>query len=186
MGQIRPVQVFRRINHHLACLLLCVGITACQSTGHGGLPVDWTMQGRVAVSSDLLRRSVNIHWRQQGERFDIHLTGPLGVPVGRIEGDDKSAWLDVPGERRQNATGPDGLFRQHFEFSVPLSSVRHWVRGVMDPSMPHDYGGEHYLQAGWKIEYLAYHDGPGAVLPRKLRISRPEASLTLLVRRWEV
>lgn len=186
MGRIRPIQVFRRINQSLACLLLCVGITACQSTGPMDLPVDWTLRGRVAVTSDLLRRSVNIHWRQQGERFDIHLTGPLGLPVGRIEGDDRTAWLDVPGEPRQNAAGPDGLFRQHFGFSIPLTSMRHWVRGLMDPGLPHEYRGEHYLQAGWKIEYISYDDGLDVALPRNLRISRPEASLTLLVRRWEV
>ena len=180
----RRTQAFERTKQTLSCLLFCLAIAGCQSMRPEDTLPDWSLQGRVAVKSYVLQRSINIHWRQRGERFDIHLTGPLGISVGRIEGDSKQAWLGVPGELRQAATDPDSLFRRHFGFSIPLSSVRHWVRGQMDPGLSYRTRDDHFLQAGWKIEYLGYQESLDTKLPRKVRISRPEASLTLLIRSW--
>ena len=141
---------------------------------------DWYLNGRLAVIAGDRRGSFGLDWAQFERDYTIDLYGPLGLGVARVERVGGTVTLKVPGEPEVSARNADDLLVSVTGLAIPVTPLRYWVRGEPAPGrfVPTENG---FRQGGWTIEYLSRDDG----LPTRMTVSRPEARMTLVVRRWE-
>ncbi|WP_425603971.1 lipoprotein insertase outer membrane protein LolB [Luteimonas kalidii] len=202
-----------RLVHALAvaCVLLlggCVSVpqrppvpvdmaAARESEAQRGSLVDWSLEGRVAISNARQGGSGRLDWVQRGERYDLTLSAPVTRQGWRLSGDAASARLEgVEGGPREGADVEALLFGAT-GWEIPVRAMVDWVRGVAAPTGP--YGPARVVhgagnlptrleQAGWTIEYRDWFEaGPGQPsLPRRIEASRDQARVRLVVDGWTV
>jgi len=150
----------------------------------------YELAGRVAVAAGSEGFTAHLSWKQQGARSTVVLSGALGIGGLRVVAD--GATLDVQTSKGQRLASDQA--REELEdklgFEPPLSSLRYWVLGVPDPSLPatETVGADQRLTAlvqdGWQIAYPAYLEANGYPLPRRLTLRRGDVRVRVVVDRW--
>jgi outer membrane lipoprotein LolB len=155
----------------------------------------WQARGRLGISSRDNGGSGSFEWRQQEDRADVLIRGPVGIGSVRLQmhgegakpelrlqtGDGQSvesqaAWIEL--EARLGAP-------------VPAGSLRYWMLGLAAPG-PHEWraqsaGGVSTLeQDGWQIEYEEYANEQGAKVPVKIRAANGATRIRIVVDRWQL
>ncbi|MEX0941182.1 MAG: lipoprotein insertase outer membrane protein LolB [Pseudomonadales bacterium] len=165
-------------------LLALMFLTACSTqpvvTGDV-VPEDgtWSLRGKLGISAGQERGNFTIDWQQDGDQFEIHLLGPLGMGVANISGTDQGVVLRVPGEEPVFAVSADELLANVMGFNFPVAQMKYWVRGRPAPGRYRDVN-HGFTQFGWKVEYLAIEQA----LPVRIRLTRPEVKLIMAIRQW--
>lgn len=154
---------------------------------------DWRAAGRVAVSADAEGWSASMRWRQRGERFRIHLSGPFGQGAVRISGSPQGVELRTADGRVEQAASPESLLASELGVAVPISALRFWLTGRPAPGsdatrLTLDWAGrvEELEQLGWTVHYQEYADGGGGDLPARLEVSRDSVQARFALRGWQV
>lgn len=158
---------------------------------------DWSLAGRIAVSTGRDGGSGRIDWRHDGERYEVSLSAPVTRRSWRLRGDAGGAVLEgLEGGARH---GPDAaaVLYEATGWDIPILALADWVRGArsdaLGPALV-EYGADGRLarieQGGWTIDYRwpgAAADGHDAlpVLPSRLDARRGEATVRLIVDHWD-
>jgi len=156
---------------------------------------DWSLQGRVALSNGRDGGSGRIDWQQHGEHYSVALSAPITRQSWRLSGDAGGARLEGLDGGPRDGADPARLLREATRWEIPVTALADWVRGLR-ASADHGpaqlaFGVDGRLarieQDGWTIDYSAWqaHAG-GTELPVRLNARRGEASVRLVVDRWEV
>ena len=80
----------------------------------------------------------------------------------------------------------DAIVSSRLGVKVPVSSLKYWVLGLVDPYadyMPQDSG---FDQHGWKVRYLQMQLNGKENLPRKIRLEQGAAKVKLIVNQWDM
>lgn len=149
------------------------------------------LSGRIAVAAAQEGFNAKLRWKQQGERANVALDGPLGVGGVRINSSGSS--LDVVTSRgeRLDSTAARQEITARLGFDPPLQSLRFWVQGVPDPSSPADVVLDDsqrlasLRQDGWQIDYTMYSAVKGKWLPSRMTLRRDDVRVKLLVESWD-
>ncbi|MFC0268266.1 lipoprotein insertase outer membrane protein LolB [Kushneria aurantia] len=150
----------------------------------------WQALGKVGIRTPDDSQSANLDWVQQPGQYRISVSGPWGTGRNTLEGDDSGVTLTNSDGTFRAAT-PEALMAQQMGWSLPLSSLDYWVRGLPDPRGPHrvsedDRGFPATLdQAGWHIEYRDWSLADGLWLPRRLIMTYDDIRTTLVINRWQ-
>jgi outer membrane lipoprotein LolB len=202
--------MLRRIDGTRGCLigLLCAGFLAgCVTAPRATPPMDvaqqtqflsqlqrYSFSGSVGVAPQGLTPSVE--WRQQQALTKVKLAGPLGAGSMQLEFSPSALRLATGrGEQLVDADAEQVLL-QELGFLPPFEALRYWVLGVPAPGAvtteTRNAAGtlQRLEQQGWTIVYerresVASSAG-GVQLPTKLRATRGEQRLTLVVYRWRL
>lgn len=149
----------------------------------------WALQGRVATGQ-LLGWTGNLNWRQNGEDFDVRLSGPMGAGGFRASGTLDRVVIRT-GDRRMVTTEPDALVAQTLGWTFPLEPLRYWGRGLPAPGgydrISVDAQGRLVAieQDGWKVAFPEYAEPDGApALPERIVLDNGETRIRLVVDRW--
>jgi outer membrane biogenesis lipoprotein LolB len=90
----------------------------------------------VAVAAGEGGFSAGLRWAQRGDAATVDLAAPLGLAAAHIEQSaDAIAFTTSNGLRLENAAASAALQRE-FGFEPPLASLRYWLVGAGDPSLP--------------------------------------------------
>lgn len=124
-------------------------------------------------------------WSDDGRRYVLDLTNPLGSTEARVEGRPGAASLTKADGTRLEADNPDALAEEALGSSMPVSGLRDWLRGKL-PAEPEptdlkrdDVGHPaSFEQGGWRAT-LSRYDELG---PRLLVLERLEPGRRILVR----
>ncbi len=138
----------------------------------------WAMTGKLGVRSPLYSGSLGLNWTSANGGTAIRLTGPLGLTVATIERVPGGLNLTTADDGTVFITEPE--LGEYLGYPMPLHQLSSWVRGVPDPAAPfrrHDNG---FSQADWRVIYSSHE----AKDPARIRLSRKETTLTLVIRRW--
>ncbi|MCC7410658.1 MAG: outer membrane lipoprotein LolB [Gammaproteobacteria bacterium] len=151
----------------------------------------WTLAGRVAIRTDADAYSASLHWVQDGPRYTLRLTGPLGRGAVELRGDAAGIVLRTAGDETVTAQDAQELMRTQLGWSLPVAGLRFWVRGIPDPGLAVDglvfdaTGRLRVLeQTGWRIEVERYVEAGSYVLPARLILTSSHASVRMAVNRW--
>lgn len=163
------------------------------------LPIQhWELRARLAVRADERGGQVSLHWRRDGARHSIRLTGPLGRGVLHLTQDESGAHLqDAEQNVLHAASGEDLLFR-YTGWRLPVANLNYWVRGLPAPDLAvvtelDDLGRLKSLrQQDWDVEYEEYVRSEGYELPSRLRLTslanassgQPAMQVRLVIERW--
>ncbi|MEM7252336.1 MAG: lipoprotein insertase outer membrane protein LolB [Pseudomonadota bacterium] len=151
----------------------------------------WRAKGRVGLRSDQERWAATVHWEHARTDFRIQLSGPFGQGAARIIGSEAGVELLTADGQRRFAKNPEALLERELGWRVPISGLKDWILG-----RPAGQLGESRLlldaegrltgleQAGWSIDYSAYHENID--LPRRMSVSRGLVEAQFSIREWVV
>ncbi len=140
------------------------GCVAPQIQGPADAGVDiWRAQGKLGIVAEGKGRSINFDWSNDHHNFDIRLSGALGVGAARLSKRGSTIELTT-GDGRYRAASAEDLLWQTLGWSVPVSDLRYWIKGLPAPDSPvtaseRDPAGSllSLTQQGWQIDYRSDH-----------------------------
>jgi len=150
----------------------------------------WEFRGRIGVSAGEEGFNGKLHWQQRGDRFDVTVSGPLGVGTVKIEGDGQRMQLtDNEGVVTELGDAERDL-RERYGWPIPVASLRYWTLGIPDPGYPattrFDETGQlaSIEQNGWTVAVGQYGEGGGQAMPRRVTAQGDDARVRLVVDKW--
>ncbi len=146
----------------------------------------WSMDGRVAVQTVKDSFSATLSWRHlQGEDV-LELSGPLGQGRTIIRSWPDRVVVDDGDQERLYFQSAEAVFRRYFSVSFPVSAVGYWLLGVADPGLPVVLTQTGFVQNGWRVEYLQDQEVGKVFLPRKIRLSKQQTRIKLIIDQWNI
>lgn len=173
--------------------LLAATLAACSTTPkpiEGASADAFSRIGRFAITVNEEGGKQNavqggFSWSDDGRRYVLDLTNPLGSTEARVEGRPGAASLTKADGTRLEANNPDALAEEALGSSMPVSGLRDWLRGKLpaDPQASEvtrdDLGRPTaFEQGGWRAN-LSRYDNLG---PQMLVLQRQEPGRRIMVR----
>lgn len=150
---------------------------------------DWSLSGRIAVSSGGKGGSGRIEWSQRGERFEVALSAPVTRQSWRLSGAPGDARLDGLEGGPRAGDNAAALLRQATGWDIPVEALSSWLRGLPAEGSaaarlrPGPDGRPLSIeQGGWTIAYQWPASGD---LPSRLDAQRADARVRLIVDEWQ-
>ncbi|MEM1411071.1 MAG: lipoprotein insertase outer membrane protein LolB [Pseudomonadota bacterium] len=154
---------------------------------------EWQLTGRLGLSQGDEGGSGRLDWSQQSDSADLRFRGTLGQGAWHLYAATDGARLELADGQVREADQVEQLVNEATGWSVPVTALGWWVRGVAWPSGTaptqldlNDDGTPSRLdQAGWEVRYTRYGQGPGdLVLPTRLEAVRDGLVVKLAISRW--
>lgn len=195
-----------------ACVLIAIALSACVSTRpRVETHVAQTKQiqrdqdieaqsrfhlsGRIAIKNARDGGSGRFDWRQDGEQISFELSAPLSNQTWRLEGAPGSYTLTDSKGTPHHSDDARALIYAASGWTIPMQELRFWVRGAsavsnngaQSPELSFDASGRLNVlkQNGWTVNYERYSDASDSALPVKLRASKDDAQVKVIVQSWE-
>ena len=153
---------------------------------------NWSMRGRLSVRDNGDSWYGSLRWKQSLEHYRIDLSGPLGQGSLRLEEAANGARLQLSTDRTYAGPDMETLLRRHLGWYLPVSGMRHWVKGLKAPG-PADLveldalGGLTTLhQDGWVITYNRYRPVGDLVLPHWVEMISGPLRVRLVIDQWDL
>lgn len=153
----------------------------------------WRLAGKVGLRTADDATSANLDWQQTPFFYRMMISGPFGAGRSTLEGSANNVTLTTP-DGRFSAQTPEQLMQQQLGWSLPISALDYWVRGLPAPDAAHDMQSDaqgfpqRLRQAGWTIEYRDWTWAPelkgGLWLPQRLVMTFDDLRATLVVNQW--
>src|SRR5699024_8620827 len=128
-------------------------------------------------------------WRQNDGRFNIVISGPLGIGGMRLDGT-----LDLvrirKGGKTWFTTHPNRFLKRNLGVALPVKGLRYWTLGIPVPGEDFqvrvDKKGRvvKMQQDKWKLIYLNYTQAGGYTLPTEISARRGDVHLKMIVGKW--
>ncbi len=198
----------------LAGLVVLSGLVACAPTAVRYEPVidvewqqqqklhnqlqSWTISGRIAIQTEYEGGQADYTWQQYNSSdYKIRLQAPMGAGTTLIMGRKNGVTLKTSSGEELFDTDVDKLMHNLNGWSLPVSGLQYWVRGLPAPDSEYDIrewkdsGLPGVMQQdGWRIEFKKYQSVGNYYLPGKLFINRvdsnEEVDVRLIIRQWSL
>ncbi len=157
---------------------------------------EWVVAaGKVAIDKVY---PVGITWNRQQERFSMVIEAPFGQGVIRIESNlstdqDQQFKLTLADGNYQLGATPEVLLADLLGWSIPVSSLKSWIKGLPQPNVESSYEiyGSGRLkslrQNGWLVNYLTYfsEEKQAQQMPKRLYLKHNNVGIKIVIERWE-
>lgn len=153
----------------------------------------WSLAGRIAVSTGAKGGSGRIDWLQDGVNYEVALSAPVTRQSWRMTGDGHGARLEGLGGGPREGSDAALLLREATGWEIPVTALADWVRGLrseaLGPALAR-YGSDGRLaqleQGGWMIRFgWSEVAGADAALPVRLDAQRGQAKVRLIIDQWD-
>ena len=152
---------------------------------------NWEFSGRIAVNAGEKGFNGKMRWIQKDDAFEATVSGPLGIGTVRIESDGQSVvHTDKDGVRTELEHAEAELY-ERYGWTIPVSSLGYWVRGIPDPSMPAktELNSDDQLaeleQRDWTVAITRYQIGGGQPMPGLLKAYNSDTRVTIVIDKWK-
>lgn len=152
----------------------------------------WSVNAKVAVRTKDDGENLNMHWQQNGAKYNIRFYSPFSTDAATLSGDATLAKLEMSDGEIYKDSDPNGLLQQHLGWSLPFSRLSYWIKGQVAPqSTPTDTKFDKYNQLqslqqdGWLIEYQEYRVMHGCTLPGKIALQKDGTTIKLYINDWK-
>jgi len=152
----------------------------------------WDIIGKLGIRTPEQSNSARLNWQQLEQQFDISVTNLLGQSVASLSGSDKEVQLNIAGHGNYITDQPDALLQQELGWTLPISMLRYWVKGIPSPDSKAIYQlnnqglMDSLSQAGWQVDFSRYKALESLSLPSKIRLQQGDIKLTLIIKRWSL
>ena len=151
---------------------------------------DWSLSGRLAVSTPDDAGSGSLEWSQEGDRYRFTVHAPVTGKTWTLRGD--AGGVELVGLRAGPMHDADAaaLLERELGWKVPVAQLASWVRGARaggrgELEFRPDGLPAALVEDGWRIEYPDYLAGTEPPLPRRIFASRDGYRVRLVVARWQ-
>jgi len=134
----------------------------------------WQFRGHVVFKMPERKFSANVYWQQAPASYQVMLFGPLGFNAVNLSGNADQVSLKDSKGHVYTAESPEVLMQQQLGWSLPISSLNYWVRGLPAPGPITNvvYDAFHRIevleQQGWSIHFIAYQRVQQFELPKEI------------------
>jgi len=152
---------------------------------------NWDIEGRIAIRSYKEAVNANLRWQQQGDNYEIDLSGPFGSGAVHLSGEPGAVRLKTDAQDMV-ADNAETLLYQVTGLLVPIESLKYWIRGLPQP----DSGSSQNLDAQgrlarieqdrWKVRFRAYADVSRQQLPVKVFVDNHQLSVRIVIDKWSL
>lgn len=155
---------------------------------------DWQFRGHVVFKMPERKFSANVYWQQAQASYQVMMFGPLGFSAVNLDGHPGEVRLKDSHGHVYEASNPESLMQEQLGWSLPISSLYYWVRGLPAPgsiTQVH-YDAFHRIewlrQQGWDIHFLHYQRVQRVELPQEITFTQHKYSLHLTIEgdSWQV
>lgn len=149
----------------------------------------WVLAGKAGLRTPEDSTSANLDWSQHPHYYRLLISGPFGSGRSTLEGREGRFSLTTA-EGRFEAETPEALMEEQLGWSLPVSALSDWIRGLPADDTPHrleedDQGFPLRLeQDGWEIAYRDWERVADLWLPRRLVMTYDDLRVTLVVTDW--
>ncbi len=150
----------------------------------------WYLKGRIGIRTEDDGFNAKLRWTQDRRRFDVQVSGPLGIGNVKLEGDQRSVTLtDKDGVETRLGDAETELYLR-YGWTIPVGSLPFWLLGIPDPERPAetqvDASGKltHLVQGGWDVSFNRYRDGAGQELPGRITASSSTTRVRIVIDDW--
>lgn len=159
---------------------------------------DWQLDGRLNIRQGRESDTINLNWRQSGDRVSIRLSATaLSLGGVHIEGDDTQVTIEKSGEEPRVLPGLDALSGEYLDYDFPAAYLRWWVRGLPVPSLPatpvldqnqllHSLVQTAPDGQRWELSYENYEQVGTVIMPRRINLSSQGVLLRFLISDWQL
>jgi outer membrane lipoprotein LolB len=176
-----------------AFLWVCLLLAGCATIEEQATPTEpigeaFYLSGRVSVKYGTEAASGKISWKHDPAGDDLLISDPLGQGVARIVRRDAMVSLTTADQKVYQASDVESLTEQVLGWRLPLAGLPDWVRGRAASGAPAQTRLDssqrlaELRQSGWLVEFLDYNGTNG--LPARLRLSREEVEIRLVIDQW--
>ncbi|XGA81124.1 lipoprotein insertase outer membrane protein LolB [Halomonas sp. CH40] len=150
----------------------------------------WKLAGKAGLRSPEENTSANLDWNQYPHYFRLLVSGPFGGGRTVLEGREGRFSL-TNNEGRFEAESPEALMEEQLGWSLPVSAMPFWVRGLPDEEQSYQLETDelgfpsHLTQDGWTIDYRDWERTDELWLPRRLVMEYDEVRITLVINQWQ-
>jgi outer membrane lipoprotein LolB len=150
----------------------------------------WTLQGKLSVSNGQDSGSGSLTWRQDGDRYEFTVRGPITGRTFRLVGGPDGADLEgLEGGTRHGADA-EQLMASTVGWQIPMRELRRWVLGLRADTGPADlaFGADHLparlVQDGWTVDYKQWDSTRQPAMPARVFAEKPPYKVRLSVEEW--
>jgi len=151
----------------------------------------WQLEGAIAIKTPQKTLSAYLNWQQFSSHYQLTLFGPFGIGTVTMKGSKNQFSLQTPDRKIYRARNPETLIRQQLGWTLPVSNLYFWIRGLPAPhhNAQKRFDAYHHLtalkQQGWSIEYLKYTGIHGTDLPTKIILMNANIKLRIVISQWK-
>ncbi len=152
----------------------------------------WSLNGRFAIRYHDEGGSGIIRWIRKGDDYDLRLYDALGRMQLRLWRESGRVSMQSREGELPDSESAEQLMQSQLGWSLPITALDHWVRGLEDPDLPleaHQVDGlyvQSLSQAQWQIAYSRHELVDGLWVPGMIRIEGRDISLKLIVETWNL
>lgn len=153
---------------------------------------NWQVTGKIAVRTSKDAGSANVDWKEANGRYVVALTGPLGAGAMTLKGMPGKVTLYMANGKQYSASNAEQLLAQNWGFTVPISNIKYWIKGLPVPGQPSQprFDLNNRLatlrQGGVSIQYGDYTRVGGYDLPQRLTISSANLKTKIAIYHWKL
>ena len=152
----------------------------------------WRLEGKLGYRDSKKGGSAWVDWEQQGNNFDIKLSGPFGAGATKISRNQHHSELYRGENQLHTASSAEELTEILFGWQWPINQLLFWVKGIPDPatsiaaSQQNKDGTLSSLeQSGWILQFFDYQQTEGWVLPRNIKGAKGAYQFNLKIKKWQ-
>jgi len=155
----------------------------------------WTMEGAFSVQAPHQTPVIASYRWQQQDLANYRITLSALLNLGQLTFISKGGQVTLTGgnQRPVSASNAESLMQQNLGWSIPVSQLAYWVRGLPSPDSPavsqqfDSYGHLIALrQAGTQLRWGSYHRYGTIDLPTVLWLTRPDLAAKLVIKNWHI
>lgn len=152
---------------------------------------NWELTGRIALSMERQAWSASLQWVQAQQAYQLRIIAPMGQGSLEMQGNSRGVTMQVAKDKLVHADSPEILLQKSFGWSVPVSGLKYWIRGIPVPDrrinklLLDDNGRVSEMeQSGWHVSYSNYTSQGSVELPGKIVMQNGSLKLRLVIRHW--
>lgn len=154
---------------------------------------DWQFSARVGLNIPRHPGSVSLNWTQQQHAYTLLVQGLFGQAIAEIKGGRYGVTANVTGvDKPLTASYPEQVIQAITGWSLPVSGLQYWVKGVPVPdtvanvTLNGQGQAASIFQQGWHITYTDYRDVDKVVLPYRVTLSRGDIKVRFFISHWQL
>ncbi|MFK5948080.1 MAG: lipoprotein insertase outer membrane protein LolB [Methylococcales bacterium] len=147
---------------------------------------EWSFTGRIVIFDKENSMSANLTWKHTEKKEKIILSGLFGMGKTRITLTPGQTEIESEGERAIYYGDANSVIYSRLGIQVPVTALKFWVLGLVDPDAIYLKKEAGFEQYGWKITYLQMKFIAGYELPRKIRVEQDGTKVKLIVSQWDI
>lgn len=153
----------------------------------------WQATGRISVRLPRQAWTATLQWRQQPREYFLRLIAPLGQGTYEITGNKAGVFLRTAKNEVYKAADPETLMKGTLGWSVPLTGLVYWIRGLPEPGTRPDMlqlDGQgrvtNLAQSGWRVRFSSYDERDGYELPGRIALQNDKLKVRLVIKHWKI